>query len=367
MINKTLRGFIRKELSQALRDPRMRMVLFVMPAVQMMVFGFALNTEVRNVRLAGLYRPDDFVARRVMERALASKWFVPASISGADPFCWVQSGQAEAVLVAPADGLTKTLGRRDAQVQLLVDATNLLRARSIERYFAAVLAETAANERAGAGPPPRFSFAIRVLYNPAMRSSLFLAPSVVGLILCIVTIFMTAMSLAREREIGTFELLVSAPIRNWEIIAGKTVPFFFLGMVDVFLLLAAGVFIFRVPVRGPLWELALSSVVFVCATVSIGTLISTLARNQQQALMGSFLFLFPAMLLSGLVFPLENMPAALEAITYLNPLRYFIALQRIILLKGGDPLAFWPNLLAMALLGAAVAWSAVKRFHQTLN
>jgi ABC-2 type transport system permease protein len=214
---------------------------------------------------------------------------------------------------------------------------------------------------------PTLSLDVRVLYNPAMESSLFMVPAVMGMILCLVTIVLTSMSLAKERELGTFESIVSAPLENWEILLGKTLPYFLLGLVDALLVIAAGAFLFDVPVRGPLWLLAVSCVVFVTTTVSVGILISTIAAGQQQAMMGSFLFLFTAMLLSGMMFPVENMPPALRWAAYLDPLKYFITLMRHLLLKGGDARVVLGNLSALILMAAAVAALSARRFHQTLN
>lgn len=366
-MNRTLAGFIKKELLQALRDPRMRITLFVTPVIQVMLFGYALNTEVRNIRLAASFSPNDTLAQKVVNRAYASGWFLPASVSGDDTVRWIESGQAEAIFIAPPKGFTRAVGREQGEAQLLIDSTNMLRAQSVEKYFKAILLEV---WREADGVPPHargFHFSVRVLYNPALESAIFLVPSVICLVLCVSTIIMTAMSMSRERELGTFEMLIASPVRTWEIIAGKTLPFILLGMVDVPLVLGIALFVFHVPLVGHLWQLFSASLVFVCTTVSIGTLISTFAKNQQQALMGGFMFMMPAILLSGINFPLDNMAEGVRWITYFNPLRYFIVLLRVIMLKGGDPAAFWPNLGALALLGSVTAFWTIRRFRQTLN
>jgi ABC-2 type transport system permease protein len=369
MINATLRGFIKKELVQTLRDPRMRLVLFGIPIVQTTIFGFALSMEVRNVRLASSFAPNDVVAQRVLERAYTSGWFVPAKVSGHEPFRWIEASQAEVALIAPTGGLTHGVGHGGAQVQALIDATNLLRAQSVEQYLHAILREVALEQKRGEDPPPPASakISVRMLYNPTQESAIFLIPGLICLILCVVTILLTAMSLAREKEMGTFEMLISAPIKSRDIVLGKMVPFMLLALVDVPLILTVAVVVFDVPIRGPLWQLALGSGFFIFTTVCLGILISTYARNQQQALMGAFMVMMPAVLLSGLFFPLENMPEIMQWVTVANPLRYFVVLLRAVMLKGGDPGVFWPNLAAIAVIGMAVAALSIKRFRQTLN
>ena len=244
-MNKTLIGFIKKELIQTLRDKRMRAVLFVMPLLQMTIFGLALSTEIRGIRLALQAAPSDVMARRVWERAIHTGYFVPADVSGVDPFEWIKSGRAHAALIAPEGGLTRAFHRGDGRLQLLVDATNATRARGVESYLQSIVRQVAADERPAAGPPaPTVLLSTRVLYNPTLESSIFMVPGVMCMILCLITIILTSMSMAREREIGTFELLISAPIRKREILLGKTLPFVLLGMADAVLLLTFAVAVF---------------------------------------------------------------------------------------------------------------------------
>lgn len=368
-MNATLRGFIKKELTQTLRDPRMRLVLFGVPLVQTILFGFALSMEVRNVRIASTFAPNDVIGQRVMERAIQSEWFIPAKVKGNDPQEWIESNKAEVVLIPPPGGLTKAYGRDEGRVQALIDATNMLRAQSVERYLNAILKEVWEDERRGEDlvGKPAVSFSIRMLYNPTQESAIFLIPGLICLILCVVTILLTAMSLAREKELGTFEMLISAPIKTRDIVLGKMVPYTLLAMIDVPIILVTAVLVFHVPIHGFLWQLALGSLFFIVSTVCLGLLISTYAKNQQQALMGAFMVMMPAVLLSGLFFPLDNMPEIMQWITFANPLRYFIVLLRGVMLKGGDAGVFWPNLAAIFVIGLALAGLAIKRFRQTLN
>jgi ABC-2 type transport system permease protein len=367
MINRTIQGFFKKEMLQTLRDPRMRMLILVAPILQLTIFGYAISSEVRNIKLAVSASPGDVLSRRLGQRALASGWFIPAKTTGDDPFVWVQSGQADAVVVAPVHGLTRAVKRGGAEIQLLVDASNVMRARAVEQYLQASLQEVLAEALPAAPVVPAFSFDIRMLYNPAMKTAYFLVPGVMMMLLCIITILLTAMSMVREREMGTFETLISAPLQNWEILVGKVLPYMLLGLLLLHIILVAAVLIFGLPFQGTYWKFLLAGFMFICTTISIGTLISTIAKRQQQAMMATFLFLFPAIMLSGMMFPLENMPEALIVIAYLNPLKYMLTLLRNILLKGGDNWVFWSNLGALFLIAVVAVSVSFNRFRQKLN
>lgn len=365
-MNRTLIGFLKKEFRQVLRDPRMRLVLFLFPVIQLTLFGVAISTEVRNVRLALIAEPNDTLAFDLYRNALGSGWFLPASQPNAAPFGLLQSGRADAVLVAPTGGLTQAVAHGPAQVQLLIDGINVVKAHAVEYYLQQVLQETLREHRL-AGPTTGVSFDVRVLYNPSMRSAIFMVPGVMSMIVCVLTVLLTAMAIAREKELGTFETLVAAPIKTWELLAGKTLPYFVLGLLDIPLILAVAVLVFRVPVRGPLSALVFAAIGFVAATVSIGTLISTIARNQQQAMMGGFLFLFPAILLSGIMFPVENIPLVLKPVVYMNPLTYFAALLRNIMLKGGSLQIIVIYTGILFLIAAVILAFAAARFRRTLS
>jgi len=366
-MNRTLKAFIRKELTQTLRDVRMRALLFGAPILQMTIFGLALSTEIKNIKLAAFSRPGDAMFERVTEGFYTSGWFTRVGHTPEeDPFELIASGRADAALIAPAESLARSAERGGGKMQLLVDASNAAKARVIEVYAKNIIAAVAAGEY-GARGEAALKFDVRVLYNPAMESSIFLVPGVMGMLVCLITIILTAMSLTREREMGTFETIVSAPLSNAEILLGKTLPYILLGLANAALVVTAGYLIFGVPVRGALWQLALGALAFVITTVSVGTFISTISKNQQQAMLGGFMFLFPAILMSGVMYPVENMPKAVIAAAYLNPLMYFVRLVRNIMLKGGDTHVFWTNLGALCLMAVFAAGLAYKRFRQTLN
>lgn len=363
--NPTILGFIRKELTQALRDPRARGMLFIMPVVQLLIFGVAISNEVRNIRIAVQARPDDAFTRRLESRFEASGWFIPVPPGEGDPFDWVRSGRAEAVLVAPPEGAERAMARGQASYQLLLDSLNAVRARGVEAYARAILAEHLRDEGLDPGAGS-FRFSVRTLYNPAGETALFILPGTLCLTLFLTTVILTNISMAGERERGTLETLLSAPVAPWEVLAGKTIPYALLGLLDMplFLLVAHAL---GVPIRGPLWLVGLATLVFVCTTVSAGFLISSYSKNQQQAMLAGFLFAFPSIQLSGVIFPIENMPSPLKWVAYLDPLRYFVVVMRHLTLKGGDLGAVLPNLAVLAAMAAAALYWAGRRFHETLD
>ena len=368
----TVLGFLKKEFVQVLRDPRMRIILLVIPMMQMAVFGLAISTEVKNIKLGTTYNPNDSVLRRIEERSFSSKWFIPAIGRGtlnnlnSDPLEQIRSGRADAVLISPPGGITKAMERGEGTVQLLIDASNVIRAQSIERYMQSIIHEVIRDEFHVVAPTP-INFDVRILYNPALESAIFMVPGTMAMILCIVTILLTSMSIAREKEMGTFEMIISAPVKTWEVLLGKTIPFILIGLINAASIYMLAILVFKVPMKGLYWQLAMATLAFIITTVSIGTLISTFAKNQQQAMMGGFIFLFLSNLLAGIMFPIDNMPLIMKAAAYMNPMTYFVKLLRNIMLKGGSPELVWTYvgiLIAMAIFTVSVSY---KRFHHTLD
>lgn len=366
-MNPTILGFIKKEFRQVLRDPKMRMLLFVAPIIQMVLFGVALSSDIKNVRLSVISTHNDVILGHVYQRALSSGWFIPAASDKSDAFEQIQSGDADAVLVSPPEGLSQSVDRGDGRVQLLVNASNVLRAQSIEAYIKAITSRVVMEDLKMTAPVTPLQFDLRILYNPTMRTAVFMVPGVMAMLICLITILLTSMSVSKEKEVGTFEMLISAPVTTHEIIIGKTLPYVILGVSNIPLILGVAIFGFDVPMRGSFLVLLLAAFIFVCVTVSIGTLISTITRNQQQSMMAGFLFLFPAIQLSGLMFPLENMPLWMRMVAYVNPLTHFLLVLRNIMLKGGDWRMVTSHLAVLIVMAVVLVWISFKRFRATLG
>lgn len=367
-MNPTLLGFIRKELTQALRDPRMKFILFLVPCVQMTIFGVALSNEVKNIRLAAFFDSKDTVLRDVYERSIGSGWFVPARVSREeDPFELIKAGKADAVLIAPPGGFTKNVGRGDAPLELLIDATNVTQAQAVESYLKEIVRQTVKDDLHVTPPDPPIKFDMRVMFNPSLRSAIFMVPGVMCLLMVMTTMILTNVAIVREKEQGTFEMLISAPISRSEVIYGKTIPYLILGMSNLPLTLGVAMLVFQVPMRGSYWALVGATFAFVCTTVSIGTLISTFCQNLQQASMAGFLFMFPAMMFSGLLFPIENMPVGIRWMAYMDPLAHYLGLLRNIMLKGGDAYYTLTRVGILAAMAVVSVTLSFRRFHTTLS
>ncbi len=380
-----LQAFVKKELLQALRDPRMKLFLFVMPMIQLTIFGLALNTDVKNIKFCAKPMLNDPLLKDIRRDAIASKWFIPVAgdeKTNSEDISGFKNQSTELILYAPVGGLTRAFEKGEGILEALIDGTDLIRGRSIKGYLKNIV-NKAANNRNEKNQPFKLTmqaqtkpasmqkrpiyFSTRILFNPELKTSFNLVPGVLCMLICIITIMMTSMSIAKEKEIGTFETLISAPISITEILLGKTIPYIFIGCVNLPLVFFVAVAGFDVPMRGSYLWLAFSTILFLITTVSIGTMVSTIARNQQQAMMGSFIFLLPAILLSGIIFPIENMPWPIKAMSIFNPLMYYSALLKNIMLKGGDFYVIFTHTLALLLISIIAVMTAFKKFRLNLG
>lgn len=366
-MNQTLIGFIRKEFYQTLRDPRMRFFLFIVPVIQMTLFGYALSNEVKRIRLAAIFDSKDFITRNIYEHSLQGEWFIPADTKQTDPYEMIRAGVADVVMIAPPGGFTKALRRGEAPLQLLVDASNATQANAVENYLQTItnnIVKTDLKLEPAQGP---IKFDVRVLYNPSLDTSIFMVPGVLCMLMVMSSLTLCMTAITREKETGTFEMLISAPVKASEVIFGKTIPYVILGMCNMPITLAIAIFVFKVPMRGSLLLLIISAFFFVCTCVALGTLISTVCRNQQQANLASFLFMFPAIMFSGLMFPVENMPSVLKFIAYLDPLSHYLSILRNIMLKGGDYQFIGTHVVYLCGIAIVAGWCSFKRFNTTLD
>jgi ABC-2 type transport system permease protein len=380
-----LRAFVKKELIQALRDPRMKILLFIMPMIQLTLFGLALSTDVKNIKLYAKPMASDPLLREIKRDAMASTWFKPAvdaeTMAGEDIEKF-KGGQVDVELYAPEGGLTRAFELNRGELEAVIDGSDLIRGRSIQSYLTNIISEAVGqrlekpnsfdfsqsvqSKRASTQANP-INFRTRILYNPELMTSFNLVPGVLCMLVCIITIMLTSMSIAKEKEIGTFETLISAPVSVAEILLGKTIPYLIIGCINLPLVFFVAVAGFDVPMRGSYIWLALATAFFLVTTVSIGTMLSTVARNQQQAMMGGFIFILPAILLSGIMFPIENMPIPLKIVAAFNPLMYFATLLRNIMLKGGDYWILFTHISALFLIAVVSVATAFKRFRLHLG
>jgi ABC-2 type transport system permease protein len=365
-MNNTLLGFIKKELTQTLRDKRMRIVLFVMPIIQLSLFGIAISNEIKHIKLAVQAHPNDHVLQHIYTNALQSKWFIPAKQTTQDPYTLIESGDADVVLLSTPAGLTHDLGKNNGQLQVLINASNVTKAQAIEGYLSAITNTTIQSELKTTTPPSPIAISTRILFNPDLRTALFMVPGTMCMVMIVTTMVLANIAIVREKEMGTFEMLISTPITKAEIILGKTIPYIILGMSNFPLILGVAVIGFGVPMRGSLLLLLLAVFCFVCTSVALGTLISTYVKNQQQATLGGFLIMMPMVMFSGLMFPIENMPSSIKWLAHINPLAHFIGIVRNIMIKGGGAHYVTLHTGILVLTATIVITVSYRRFHTTL-
>ena len=365
-----------KEFIQILRDPRMRTVIFVMPLVQTLVFGYAVTTDVTHVPTAIFDLDNSRASRELVARFTGSGYFDVVGYVDREEEArnLVDHGLAKAVLRMNKGFGEDLRAGRTAALQMIVDGTDSNTAGIVLNYagqiagrFSEVVLHTRFVRATGQPvAPPRVALETRAWFNENLESRNFYVPGVIVLIVTLVTLMLSSMAVVREKELGTIEQIMVTPIRQSEFILGKMLPFALIGFADVVLVTAIAGYWFDVPIRGSLMLLLGATSLYLMSTLGIGLLISTISRTQQQAMMSAFFYYFPAMLLSGFVFPIANMPEAVQWLTYLNPLRYFLVIIRGIFLKGVGPDILWPQMAALLMLGAATLWVATRRFQKTI-
>ena len=379
-----LKSMLIKEFIQALRNPRMRIILFLPPLIQLIVFGYAANTDIRNISLA-IYDLDNTPESREMIEHFASSGYFRIFQRAENPReirRWMDEGKISAALQINDRFARESRQRQGTSIQIIVDGTDSNTASVVLNYAQRIVAEYSRQilvERIRTLPnipdemkKPFFArggieVQSRAFFNPNLESRNFYVPGIMAFVIMLVTLMLTTMAIVREREIGTMEQLIVSPIRPVELILGKTIPFALIGYIDVLLVTGAGVFWFEVPIRGSLVLLLAATTIYLLSTLGIGLFISTISRTQQQAMMTMFFFFIPAILLSGFVFPIANMPVVVQYLSYADPLRYFLVIIRGIFLKGNGFDILWPQMLALAILGAAVFTFSSLRFRKRLE
>lgn len=371
-----LKRMLVKEFIQIFRDPRMRAVILVIPILQMIIFGYAVNMDVRNIPTA-LYDLDRTPAsRELAARFEGSGYFDIVARVDREPEMQevVDSGRAKVVLRLDRGFSEAVTGGRTAAVQIILDGSDSNTASIVmgysERiagaYNQQVLLERISRSSGGRFETEPVTLAARAWFNPTLESRWFFLPGVIAQLVMIVSIILSSMAVVREREIGTMEQIMVTPIGRLEFILGKTIPFALIGFVDVALVCAVAVFWFEVPLEGHLATLFLATGLFLLSTLGVGLFISTVSQTQQQAMMTTFFFVMPAILLSGFIYPIANMPPVIQGLTYLNPLRYFLVIIRGVFLKGTGFEVLWPQMAALAVLGSGLLFLAAGRFRKTL-
>jgi ABC-2 type transport system permease protein len=367
-----VRHVMRKEFLELRQDPKLFGIVIVAPILQLTMLGYAATTDVKNVPVVVVDQDRSIQSRDLISRFEGSANFVivgsESSTAKVDEY--LDAGRAWMALDIPADYGERVQRGEPAVVQVVADGTDanstnvaLGYAGNLVNGYARDLA--AAQGRAPAGPLVRAD--VRIWFNPALESRDFMIPGILALLLLVVTTNLSSMAIVREKELGTLEQLNVTPIARWELIVGKLLPYALLGMLDVLLVIAVAIGWFEVPLRGSVLLLLVMCAVYLLTTLGLGLFVSSISATQQQAMITtSFFFLLPMVFLSGFIFPIENMPAAIQSFTYLIPLRYFLVILRGIFLKGTGLETFWPEALALFAWGVAILVLATLRSSKRL-
>ena len=379
-------NIVLKELIQIRRDKRMFPLILIAPILQLLIYGYAATFDIENIPTAVYDSDHSAESREYLRRFFNSGYFRPKLYAESydEVRAALDSGSAKAAIVVPG-GFSRDIRRnRGAKAQLLIDGTNSNEATLVANYAARISQRYAiekllarlrivgageildAAERSAEGEM-LVDNRLRVWYNPSLLSRNFMVPGVIALILLVMTSIMTAMSMVREKELGTMEQLIVTPLRPAALIIGKLVPFIGIGMIDVAIVLLAAVFWFGIPVRGSIGLLFALSLLFLFSTLGLGLLISTFCRTQQQAMITAFFTIMPMMLLSGFIFPIANMPAAIQHFTYLMPMRYFLIIIRGIILKGIGVDMLAAQIYPLAVFGIAMVLLCMVRFRKRIE
>lgn len=369
-----IRHMLIKEFIQVFRDPRMRAVVFVMPIVQVLVFGYAVTTDVRHVPIAVIDFDNSIASRELTAQFTETEYFdlVGHVTTDAEAERLIDHGDAQAVLRINHGFEANLRAGRTVPLQLLVDGTDSntagivldYSARIAGRYGNSVLL-TRLNRMGGGFRAEPLTVETRAWFNENLESRNYYVPGVIAILVMLITLMLTSMAVVREKEAGTMEQIMVTPITPGEFILGKTLPFAVIAYADVVAITLVAVFWFEVPLKGNLLLLFVATGLYIMTTLGIGLIISTMSSTQQQAMMGTFFFYLPAVLLSGFMFPIANMPEPVQWLTYANPLRYFLVIIRGIFLKGVGPSVLWTQMAALLGMGVGTLWFATKRFKKT--
>jgi len=361
---------LKKEILQMRRDRLTLGVVFMLPMIQLLLFGYAIQTEVKHIATAVFDQNPSQASRELLTAFSASGYFdiVQTAGSNEDLTRWIDSGVVKVGIVFPPDFETQLQRGETAPVQVLVDASDSMVASSALSTANAIGMLKSQQIMLRKHPTQQLPYDIRVRpwYNPDGITAYYMVPAILGIIVTMTMVVMTAAAIVRERERGTMEQLLVTPIRSFELMLGKIIPYIALGYVQITVALLVGVLIFQVPIRGSILELYGLTLFFITASLGIGIFISTLAKNQMQAFQMSFFFLLPSILLSGFLFPREAMPVIIQYVGNLIPLTYYLVIIRGIVLKGIGIAYLLPQVLALIVFSLVLIIWSVLRFKKRI-
>jgi ABC-2 type transport system permease protein len=366
-----IRAMVRKELRQILRDPKTKRIVFAAPIIQLLLFGYAVTTDVRDVALF-IVDHDRTAASRALEDAFTASGLFrtsgrsdrPADIGRA-----LDGGTAVVGLEVPAGFARDLAAGRGARVQVLVDGTHSNTATVAQGYASRIVQEFGLEHARGRGVKldGGVDLRSRAWFNPGLTSRAYNVPAVMGVLLLLMSLLLTALAVVRERELGTLEQLMVSPITARELILGKTLPVVLIALIDLALICTVAIVWFGITLRGSVVTLSSAALLYILASLGLGLLVSTISKTQQEAFMTMFLLLLPCIILSGFMYPVHTMPAFFQALSLLNPVRHFLEIVRGVFLKGDGVLDLWRQFVVIAAMAAALLLAAIVRFNRSMQ
>lgn len=330
-------GFVRKEFYHIFRDKRSLFILFGMPVAQILLFGFAITNEINNVDIAVLNQSKDVNTQEITQKIDASKYFTIKRFLTSEKEIEeaFKKGDIKAVINFEKDFSEHLIKEGQGSIQILTDATDPNTASAITNYISSIIQSYQQQQNQGVQMDYQIHPEVRMVYNPELKSVFMFVPGVMTIILMLVSAMMTSISITREKELGTMEILLVSPLSSFQVIVGKVVPYIFLSMINAAIIIFLGITVFKMPIAGNLILLGLESVLFIITSLALGILISTMVKTQQTAMMISLMgLMLPVILLSGFIFPISSMPPPLQVISNIVPAKWFITIAKGIMLKG---------------------------------
>jgi ABC-2 type transport system permease protein len=364
-MNNRIPAIMLKEVNHIFRDSRTLLIVFIMPVLQLIIFGYAMNMEVKAVRLAVYDFSNSTGSKELIRDFSASKTFTisypETPVSQIEQLFFTR--KYHAVLIIPQSFELDKIHSRKTQVQLLIDASDPNAATLIKAYCTGVIAKY--NMVESVSP---IEVRTNIMYNPDMKSAYFFVPGLVAMILVMISALLTSIAITREKELGTMEQILVSPIQGYEIVIGKVLPYILLALMDALFILAIGMTLFGVPFRGSFAVFSAFTLLYVLTALSLGLLISTIAKSQQAAMMMAIMItMLPTIMLSGFIFPIASMPKLLQLITYIVPAKYYLQIIRGIMLKGNNFQQLLHPMLALCIMTLTMLTIAVKRFSLRLK
>ena len=363
-------GFVRKEFYHIFRDRQTLLILFGMPIAQMLIFGFVISNEIRDVGIAILDQSYDVVTQEITEKILSSGYFrLEYQLSSPDEIEAVfRGGKVKEVVVFEPQFQRRLQRYARAQVQIIADASDANLANLITTYTTGIIQDYVNRTNVGSPLPMRILPEVRMVYNEQLRGAFLFVPGIMALILVLISALMTSVSITREKELGTMEILLVSPLKPIQIIVGKVVPYIALAFSNAVTVLLLGNFVFGVPIQGSVTLLLLECMLYIMLALSLGILISSVTNNQLVAMMlSAFALMLPVILLSGFIFPIENMPLILQWLCQLMPPKWFIIIIKGIMLKGVGITILWKETLILTAMTALFLTISLKKFKIRLT